>query len=261
MGKESNISWTDSSWNPWYGCRKVSPACAYCYAERDMKRYGKDFNKVTRAKDATFYAPLKWKEPRRIFTCSWSDFFIEEADSWRPMAWKIILENSRHTYLILTKRIERAAEIWGKVTPSNVYLGVSVENQRQLDERWPLLREIPAEKRFLSIEPLLSEIDLQPLFYEHLDHWTWPNWVIVGGESGGPEHRRLVQEICEGTIDPRFLGNRIIYEPKPKALQWVHSLRDQCQAAGIPFFFKQWGGPKPHSGGRLLDGKEWSEMP
>lgn len=203
MGQNSGIEWTDATWNPWYGCRKVSPGCAHCYAEREMRRYGRNFNMVTRAADATFYSPLKWKDPRKIFTCSWSDFFIEEADDWRGEAWNIITETPRHTYLVLTKRTARIATnplAW----PANVWLGASVETTRQY-RRIDELRKIPARIRFLSMEPLLARTQHTNLEGIH--------WVIVGTESGP---------------GARFTD-----------LAWIRGLRDKCFGEGVAFFLKQ----------------------
>ena len=175
MAQSTGIEWAEATWNPWYGCHKVSPACAHCYAERDMTRYGKDFDTVTRAKDATFFAPMKWKEPKVVFTCSWSDFFIEEADAWRAEAFNVIVNTPRHTYQILTKRPERIAKSKYFTWPNHIWLGVSVETTRQY---WRIdrLREIPAALRFLSMEPLLAETRNTDLEGIH--------WVIVGTESG-----------------------------------------------------------------------------
>ncbi len=203
MGEVSKIEWCDSSWNPWMGCHKVSPACAHCYAEREMTRYGRDFDTVTRTKDATFFAPLKWKEPRRIFTCSWSDFFIEEADAWRAEAWNVIMQTRRHTYLVLTKRPERIGKSnlqW----PEHIWLGVSVETPRQY-HRIDKLREIPARIRFLSMEPLLART--------HDTNLRAIHWVIVGTESGP---------------GARFTD-----------LDWIRRIRDKCKSEGIAFFLKQ----------------------
>ena len=213
-----------------------------------MKWKGKDFNIVTRAKG--FYAPLKWKDAQRIFVNPWSDFFIEDADEWRDEAMGVIRATD-HIYMILTKRIECANfERYRDWPWPNVWLGVSVENQRH---KWRIekLRDTPAAMRFLSLEPLLEdlgELDLEGI-----------NWVIVGGESTGPGHRRLtyrtyLDESGRFSYTPRWV-------PRQKALQWVRSLRDQCQAAGVPFFFKQWGGPRPNSGGSKLDRREWKEIP
>lgn len=204
MGEKSGIEWTDATWNPWYGCRKVSPACAHCYAERDMTRYGKNFDVVTRAKDATFYAPLKWKEPRRIFTCSWSDFFIEESDAWRGEAWNVIMDTPKHTYLVLTKRPERIGKNPLLRWPHHIWLGVSVETTRQY-HRIDKIREIPAHIRFLSMEPLLAETRNTNLEGIH--------WVIVGTESGP---------------GARFTD-----------LHWIRRIRDKCKDEGVAFFLKQ----------------------
>lgn len=281
MGDRTEIEWTDATWNPWQGCHKVSLGCKHCYMFREKKRYGRDPNVVVRSKPHTFSLPLRLKRPQRIFTCSWSDFFIEEADSWRQEAWEIIRRTPHLSYLILTKRMDRAAwnlpwapweDPW-----SHVWIGASVEDFAH-KHRIDSLRQIPAAGRFLSLEPLLGDLGKLDL--------TGISWVIVGGESGGPPERALVEKcdhyipscgywtiaahctmqeipglreaavpsehrVCEGTG----------WRPKLEALEWVRSLRDQCQAAGIPFFLKQWGGPTPKSGGRILDGEAWDEWP
>jgi protein gp37 len=226
MGQHSAIEWTEATWNPWHGCLKVSPGCAHCYMYRDKKRYGQDPRKVMRGK-TTFDAPLRWKEPRVIFTCSWSDFFIEEADGWREGAWDIIRQTPQHTYQILTKRPQRIVDRLPKDWPfPNVWLGVSVENPR-FYWRIDALCQIPAFVRFLSLEPLLAPMpDL---------NLAGIAWVIVGGESG-----------------PRC---------RPMKPEWVCQIRDQCAAARVPFFFKQWGGRRKNVTGRVLEGKLWDEMP
>ena len=204
MGATSAIQWTDATWNPWYGCQKVSAGCKFCYMYRDMKRYGRDPNIVQRAKPATFNAPLKWKEPQLIFTCSWSDFFIQDADAWRAEARAIIRDTPRHTYQILTKRIELVQESWFE----NVWLGVSVENRAALG-RIDVLRTKSAGLRFLSIEPLLE--DLGKLNLLGID------WVILGGESGALSQAR------------RF------------DIEWARAIVAQCKSAGVPCFVKQLG--------------------
>lgn len=168
-----------------------------------MTRYGRDFNTVTRAKDATFYAPLKWKEPRKIFTCSWSDFFIEEADVWRGEAWNVILNTPHHTYQVLTKRPERIAA-HSLAWPNHIWLGVSVETIRQY-QRIDTIRNIGAHIRFLSMEPLLGETRNTNLEGIH--------WVIVGTESGS--------------------------NARPTKLDWIRKLRDKCAAENVAFFVKQ----------------------
>jgi protein gp37 len=226
MGLISQIEWTEATWNPWHGCHKVSPGCAHCYMYRDKKRYGQDPSRVVRGK-TTFRLPLKWTDPRIIFTCSWSDFFIPEADKWRPEAWEIIRATPQHTYQILTKRPERILAQLSKHWPlPNVWLGVSVENPR-FYWRIAILREIPAFVKFLSLEPLLSPMPDLPL-----DNISW---VIVGGESG-PECR-------------------------PMKSEWACQIRDRCRDSRVPFFFKQWGGKRKDSKGRRLEGRLWNEMP
>ena len=194
---------------------------------REQERYGRNPNAVVKAAPATFNAPLKWKEPRKIFTCSWSDFFIEEADQWRDEAWRIVESASQHTYQILTKRPERIrGNIPKRNASANVWIGVSVENPRfywRIDK----LREIESAIRFLSIEPLLGPMPDLPL------HGI--DWVIVGGESGA-----------------NF---------RPLNIDWVRQIRDLCIEHGVAFFFKQKSGYFPKAQDRLLDGREWSEFP
>lgn len=208
MSEQTGIEWTDATWNPWYGCRKVSPACAHCYAECDMSRYGRNFDAVTRASDSTFRAPERWKEPKKVFTCSWSDFFIEEADAWRGHAWTVIFETRRHSYQILTKRPERMLRDsllpFGDGVPLNCWLGVSVENAR-FYKRIEELQKVKAEVRFLSVEPMLGYMTDIPLDGIH--------WVIVGSESGP--------------------------EPRETRLNWIRELRDMCADKGVAFFVKQ----------------------
>ena len=229
MSEQTQIAWADATWNPWQGCHKISEGCQNCYAYRGMKQFGRDPTKVVRSKDPTFYAPLKWKEPKRIFVCSWSDFFIEEADEWRRKAMEIIWEKaSWHTYLILTKRSEQLRYTgW----PKNVWLGVTVENQRNVsrieDLGWAI-----CNTRFVSFEPLLGPIDLS--------RWkaTLIEWVIVGGESG-PSAR-------------------------PMNPEWALQIRDWCRDKDVPFFFKQHGGTKKIDGaygGALLDGQLYQDYP
>lgn len=226
MGQISQIEWTEATWNPWHGCRKISPGCAHCYMYRDKKRYGQDPRNVIRGR-TTFDLPRRWKEPKLIFTCSWSDFFIEEADIWRDAAWGVIRSTPQHTYQILTKRPERIAMCLPKDWPlPNVWLGVSVENPR-FYWRIGTLSKVPAVVRFLSVEPLLGAMPDLPL--------EGISWVIVGGESG--PHCRPMKD------------------------QWVCEIRDRCRKTGVPFFFKQWGGTRKKTRGRRLEGRLWNEMP
>lgn len=222
MGKDSSIQWTEHSWNPWQGCRKKSPGCKFCYMYRDKIKFGQDPTVVVRSLPTTFHKPLSWHDPAMVFTCSWSDWFIHEADEWRPEAWDIIKRTPHLTYQILTKRPERiAANLppdWGDGYP-NVWLGISAENQETFNERVPQLAEIPAHVRFLSIEPLIQEIDFSksPDWY-HV--WEKFGWVIVGGESGNDNGQ---------------------YRFRPCSVDWMKTIVHQCSVLGIPVFVKQMG--------------------
>ncbi len=234
MAENSSIQWTDATWNPVTGCDKVSPGCGHCYAERfslRLKAMGNpryaNGTKVTVHWDL-LEAPLRWTRPRLIFVNSMSDLFHPNVPIDFIRAVLATAEGaSWHTFQVLTKRSRRLRELSGKLRwPANVWVGVSVENQLY-DWRVDDLRAVPAAVRFLSMEPLLgpiSELNLDGI-----------DWVIVGGESG-PGARRL--------------------EP-----EWVRVVRDQCVRRGIPFFFKQWGGVRRKTAGRLLDGRIWSGMP
>ena len=149
----TKIQWTDATVNFWTGCKKVSAGCKFCYMYRDKERYGLDPSAVVRTAPKTFNAALKWKEPKLIFTCSWSDFFIQEADEWRADAWDIIRKTPHHTWQILTKRPERIADClppdWGDGW-DNVWIGVSVEDEKTFDLRIPILTAIKAKVRFVS---------------------------------------------------------------------------------------------------------------
>ena len=222
------ISWTEETWNPWMGCTKVSEGCDHCYMFREQRQYGNDPEVVRRSK-TKFQLPLRLKEPSLIFTCSWSDWFHVDADPWRDEAWEIVRATPQHTYQILTKRPGRIRRHlpadWGDGYP-NVWLGTSVETNEHLS-RVRVLCDVPAALRFISAEPLLGplpDLDLDGI-----------GWVITGGESG-PEHR-------------------------PIEVAWVREIRDACLAADVPFHHKQWGGARPKSGGKLLDGREWCEIP
>lgn len=228
MAKNSGIDWTDHSWNPFQGCRKVSPGCANCYMYRDKKRYGQDPSKVIRSSKATFNAPLRWKDPARVFVCSWSDFFIEDADKWRDEAWEIMRQTPHLTYQILTKRPENIAGRLPVGWPfKNVWLGVTAENQEMADFRIPILLSTPAALRFVSVEPMVGPVDFNsiPAFdlpgIESLgtvSHYDAPwdeyiSWVICGGESGP---------------DARWMDH-----------EWAFELKKQCRDAEVPFFMKQ----------------------
>ena len=225
MADRSAISWTDATWNPWMGCQHVSPGCLNCYMFTYMRRVGRDPETVVRSK-TTFDAPLKWTEPRHIFTCSLSDFFIVEADPWRPDAVDIIYETPQHIYQILTKRPARMVA-WAlhHGWPPNAWAGTSIESRKYL-HRADVLRKVPAATRFLSLEPLLEDLGVLDL--------SGIAGVIVGGESG-----------------PNF---------RPMDLAWVRPIRDQCIEQGVAFHYKQGAGPR-HSMHRELDGRVWNDLP
>ncbi|HEX3982167.1 MAG TPA: phage Gp37/Gp68 family protein [Acidisoma sp.] len=235
MSEKTIIAWTDRTWNPWRGCTKISPGCKNCYMFTAQERYGRDPSEVVRT--GTWRDPVRWQKDaaaagrsERIFTCSWSDWFHEDADRWRDEAWAIIRRCPNLIFQVLTKRADRIATHlpadWGDGYP-NVWLGVSVEDRRRLP-RIDLLRAVPGGDtlRFLSIEPLLEDLGHVDLHGIH--------WVIVGGESG-PGYRNMEHA-------------------------WARSLRDQCQRAHVPFFFKQSAAPRTEQGIEL-DGQIIREYP
>ena len=234
MGDQSSIEWTDATWNPVTGCTKISPGCKHCYAERlagrlqamGNRRYRNGFAVTLHPDQLTL--PLRWRQPKQIFVNSMSDLFHESVpDDYIRSVFDVMVQARWHIFQVLTKRSDRLLKLAPHLPwPENVWQGVSVENQHYTGRVADLVR-VPAAVRFLSVEPLLSPIARLPL--------DGINWVIVGGESG-PGHR-------------------------PIRAEWVRAIRDQCDRAGVAFFFKQWGGRTPKSGGRLLDGREWSQMP
>ena len=234
MSTNSDIEWTEATWNPLTGCTKVSPGCAHCYAERMARRlqamghpnYARGFRLTLH--EHTLETPLSWRKPRMVFVNSMSDLFHREVpvayiqrvfDTMRRAEW--------HTFQVLTKRSERLRRLDRDIDwPDNVWMGVSVENHRYVS-RIDDLRGTGARLKFLSLEPLLGplpNLDLAEI-----------GWVIVGGESGP--------------------GAR------PMEEGWVVAIRDQCLTAGVPFFFKQWGGVRKKAAGRALQQRTWDEMP
>ena len=240
MSDRSTIEWTEATWNPVTGCDQVSPGCAHCYAKTFAERWrGVPAHPYEMGFDLTLRPerleqPLAWKRPRTIFVNSMSDLFhpAVPADFVRRV-FDVMEAASWHTFQVLTKRSERLLDLSDSVPwPPNVWMGVSVENQRWTT-RVSDLRAVSAAVRFLSCEPLLGPLALD---------LSGIDWVIAGGESG-----------------PRA---------RPMQPEWVHSVRDQCRAADVPFFFKQWGAHDEagirrgkHATGRQLDGRTWDEMP
>ena len=239
MSTNSKIEWTDATWNPVRGCTKVSPGCKHCYAERFAERFrgieghpfGQGFD--LRLVPEKLGEPLRWSEPKMIFVNSMSDLFhpdvpdafIEQvAETMRLARW--------HTYQVLTKRPKRMKELLNgalrdAAAEKHIWWGVSVENRKHGVPRIAQLQATPAAVRFLSVEPLLEDVGILPL--------EGISWVIVGGESG-PGARPMKEE-------------------------WVVSIQEQCQDAGIPFFFKQWGGVHKKVRGRTLRGRTHNGFP
>lgn len=246
----TTIEWTDTTWNPVTGCTKVSPGCTYCYAETFAERFrnvpghpfAQGFDLALRPERLDL--PATWKDPRMVFVCSMSDLFHEDIpEDFIVRVFDTMRRTPRHTYQVLTKRAERLLTLSPSLPwASHIWMGVSVENAYYL-HRIDTLRQTGAHHRFVSIEPLLSQIS-------HLD-LEGIDWVIVGGEPG-PKAR---------SIDPA----------------WVRAIRDCCRTQGVPFFFKQWGrathNPDPHDptmvkghpsyakGGCRLDGAVLWERP
>ncbi len=274
MAENSKIAWTDHTWNPWQGCHKVSPACDNCYMYRDKKRYGQDPGTVIRSSKNTFNLPLKSKDMKpgdKIFVCSWSDFFIKEADLWRQEAWDIIRRTPQYIYLILTKRPEnilsRLPEDWGSGWP-NVWLGVTAENQEMADLRIPILLQIPAAVRFVSVEPMLGPVDLTKINYQGSLKNVQPGVdlpfrvlinSLIGEFDDGWDRGK------ESKLDWVVLGGETGSGARPIEPRWARNVKDQCVEAGVPFFFKSWGWNKADYIGRpknrLLDDREWNELP
>jgi protein gp37 len=200
--EKSAIQWTDSTVNFWTGCRKVSEGCKFCYMYRDKEKYKQNPMSIKRTLEDTFYKALTWKDSRKIFTCSWSDFFIEEADSWRNDAWDVIRQTPQHHWQILTKRPERIKtclpEDWGNGW-ENVWLGTSIESQQYID-RITHLAAIPAYTRFISAEPLISEIDIQNSEYRDTILESF-QWCIIGGESGNEDGQYRYRECRQEWIE------------------------------------------------------------
>lgn len=268
MGQNSGIEWTDATWNPWHGCRKVSAGCKHCYMYRDKTRYGQDPRIVQRSK-TKFEDPLRWKEPARVFTCSWSDFFIEEADGWRDEAWDIIRRTPHLTYQILTKRPEnifaRLPEDWGEGYP-NVWLGVSAENQEMANLRVGRLMSLPARIRFVSAEPLLSRItlkDIQPFKEQGGPANIYVNALrnTHGFERGG--NKTGLRMIGKGSIHWVIVGGESGPEAREMAPAWAEWLIVECYEADVPVFLKQLGGYPDKRGGEqaVINGRAWKQFP
>lgn len=246
MSSHSGIEWTDATWNPVTGCTKISPGCKFCYAERLMKRFGRQkFSEVALHPDR-LELPLHWRAPRMIFVNSMSDLFHDRVPlSFVDRVFEVMTRANQHVYQVLTKRPDRLLA-WQRGRDSarriapNVWIGVSIESKAYM-WRAERLREVEAQIRFISAEPLLGSLAALDL--------TGVSWVITGGESAGSSGRALVAL------------ERGEWRPKAAAMEWVRELRELCRESRVAFFHKQWGGPTPKSGGRHLDGRVWSEYP
>lgn len=242
MSQSSRIEWTEATWNPTVGCTKISPGCKNCYAESMAKRlkamgtpgYENGF-KLTILPDR-LEEPLRRKKGTVYFVNSMSDIYHKGVpDSYIEQVFDVIQRCPQHTFQVLTKRADRLALFFKQRTvPANAWIGVSVEDRQYGVPRIDFLRRVDARIRFLSVEPLLEHVGSLDLTDIH--------WVIVGGESG-PKAR-------------------------PMRIEWVESIREQCDEQGVQFFFKQWGGwgadgkrRSKKANGRLLDGRTWDDMP
>ncbi|MEQ1633570.1 MAG: phage Gp37/Gp68 family protein [Planctomycetota bacterium] len=231
---KSSIEWTEATWNPVTGCTKISAGCKNCYAERMARRLkGMGVSNYRNGFELTVHEhaidlPLSWRKPQVVFVNSMSDLFHRDVPlEFLQRVFAVMEKAGQHRFQVLTKRAERLEELSSSLPwPGNVWMGVSVEDGRQL-RRITHLRKTPAAVKFLSIEPLLGplpDLDLRGI-----------DWVIAGGESG-PGARPM---------DPA----------------WVREVRDQCVQQNVPFFFKQWGGVWKKRTGRVLDERTWDEMP
>lgn len=270
MAKNSKIEWTHHTFNPWWGCTKISPGCDFCYAETWALRVG---SAVWGAHaERRFFSETHWKEPlrwnqdaandrqrRRVFCASMADVFENrpELDRWRDKLWDLIARTPWLDWLLLTKRPSLVTRYvpWEQGWPTNVWLGTTIESQEWVEQRLPHLLKLPAAVRFLSCEPLIGPLDLRP-YLNQID------WLIAGGESGS--------------------------RARPMNPEWPRGLRDQCLQAGVAFHFKQWGHWHPvnpsefrrtvrmqdssgntiwmapmgkSAAGRDLDGRRWDEIP
>jgi protein gp37 len=239
MSLKSAIEWTDATWNPVRGCTKISPGCKHCYAETFAERFrGVTGHPYEQGFDLRLVPdklgePLRWRTPKMVFVNSMSDLFHDGVpEDYIEAVANVMVKADWHTYQLLTKRSKRLAKLLTThlrfaANAQHIWWGVSVEDSRYGVPRIHDLQSAPAAVRFLSIEPLLEDVGTLDLRGIH--------WVIVGGESG----RRA----------------------RPMHREWVVSIRDQCANAGVPFFFKQWGGFNKKRAGRMLDGRTYDEFP
>jgi protein gp37 len=234
MSENSNINWTDATWNPVTGCTKVSAGCKHCYAEKMTRRLqAMGQAKYTNGFQVTLHPellekPFEWKKPRRIFVNSMSDLFHDEVPTkFIQDVFRVMREAKQHQFQVLTKRSTKLAELAPSLTwAENIWMGVTIETKKYL-YRIDHLLETPAAIKFISFEPLLGPVGIfNP---KGID------WVIVGGESGT--------------------------SARPMKKKWAREVRDKCIVCKVAFFFKQWGGHYKGEAGCLLDGQIWNEYP
>ncbi len=232
---QSHIEWTEMTWNPVTGCDKLSDGCRFCYAEAFAKRLqGMGVEKYQNGFTLTLHPetlrePFKWKKPRVVFVNSMGDLFHKDIPlDYVRQVFSVMHQNPHHVFQVLTKRADvlRYYDSEGLLWSHNIWMGVSVENESSM-HRIEQLRETGARVKFLSCEPLLGPLPAMNL--QGID------WVIVGGESGR--------------------------NARPIKAEWVQDIREQCLAATVPFFFKQWGGFNKKKAGRMLDGRVWDQTP
>lgn len=308
--QNSKIEWTDHTFNPWWGCLKVSPGCEHCYADTLARRYGLNVWGPAKTTSRRMMSENYWKQPRkwnkdaeadgvrrRVFCASMADVFEDHPDveAARRRLFNLIGSTMHLDWLLLTKRPENILrflpETWGGNVLLNMWLGTSVENQAQAEKRIPELLKVPAKVHFLSCEPLLGPVDLS----KWLPDLDKPYDYVPDGDAPpgvyNPTTRQCYPDPADVDIEWLIAGGESGPHARPMHPEWARSLRDQCQATWVPFFFKQWGEYAPvhdlrcnepgiagrrwhtfdpdnsvcHVGkaraGRLLDGREWNEVP
>jgi protein gp37 len=253
MMNDTAISWTNVTWNPASGCEKISEGCKFCYAltlaeqKRGTRAFPNGFDLTIR--EHKLKEPFRLKTPSLVFVNSMSDLFWEAiTDEYRDRVLDVIAATPQHQYQVLTKRPENMLRYSRRrKLPSNFWAGTTIENGRWVG-RADIIRQVDAEIRFISAEPLIGALDGL-----NLDEFQW---VITGGESGNHLSR---PEIAESrALVRREKGRWMVREDRA---DWVREVRDQCVSKRVSFFHKQWGGPRPDSGGRVLDGRTWDEFP
>jgi len=254
---QTGIIWSESTWNPFSGCEKVSEGCKHCYAEliaekyRGNKAFPNGFDLTLRPHKLN--EPFKLKEPTLIFANSMSDLFWDKVpDDYRHKVIDVIEQTPQHEYQVLTKRPELMLKFSKeRKLPKNFWAGTTIENQRN-SHRMDTLNEVDAEIKFISAEPLIGELIFTDKQLEGIQ------WMITGGESGTHLWNSI---ICERRALVYYNREQKKWLPRKDKYHWIQSLRDQCIENDVKFFHKQWGGSYPEAAGRELDGETWNEMP